>query len=577
VLQTCAVGRDRWEDVATCADRICDPVGAQCDVCVANQFSCDDAQLQQCGPSGQVLEARGTCRDAAHCYASGPEGYCYVCDPGDTQCSGAHQIQECTIDRGGFGAPTPCEHGCQDEAGNADYCAGCPLADEVACVEESRPGSTRRCPADRRAWGPAEPCAAGLGCVNDGTADYCADTCAPNQASCVGETGVHTCSADGEGFSPTRYECANATSLRRCVGGVLSATEGVACPAATPFCVDGACVECVGATRECVPDTTARRECVNGTWQLENCAARTDGNVVCYRGDCASCNAASPAACLDDDTLRRCVEGTYATTECTGATPACNPVTGECAACNASSPATCIDATTRQSCATSTGTWTTTTCAVRCLVVAGQASCVACDPDATPATCTTDDGIQTCSPGGVLITTPCVAPAPVCALIDGETRCVGCASGSCTGATPFCLDGVECVECEPGTTTCRQEPVAAGACRADGSWEYAPCTGATPLCSGGRCVECAGDGDCPATGQSCQAGQCRCPSGQAVCDVACVDLTSDDAHCGDCETDCTTTSSPYCLDGACVQCRDDGDCVGTPTRPHCDASHACVP
>ncbi len=681
VLQTCAVGRDRWDDVATCAGEICDPIGEQCDICVANQFSCDDAELQQCGPAGQVLETRGTCRDAAHCYASGPEGYCYVCDPGDTQCSGTNQIQACTVDRGGFGAPTTCEYGCQDSPGNSDYCAGCPLADEVACVEESRPGSTRRCPADRSAWGTTEPCVAGLGCVNDGAADYCADTCAPNQASCVGEAGVHTCSASGDGFDPTRYECADATSLRRCVGGVLSATEVVACPAATPACVEGRCVECTGATRQCIPDTTSRRECVNNAWQLENCAARTDGNVVCYQGDCASCNAASPTTCLDDDTRRHCVEGIYTTTDCAGDTPACNPATGECAACNANSAATCADLATRRSCATSTGTWTTTTCDVRCLVVAGQASCVACDPGATPATCTVNDEVRSCSPTGAFTTTACLDPAPVCTLIDGEAQCVGCASGSCTGATPYCLDGVECVECEPASTTCQQEPVAAGTCSAAGSWEYAPCTGALPRCSAGRCVECVGDDDCldvmacvdgacacpslapdrcgdqcvdmetdpghcgacdracvaptgtcrngvcvscavdddcPATGQSCQSGQCLCPSGQAVCDATCVDLSSndahcgtcttvcaatqactggecvctdplltncsgtcvdltgDDVHCGSCATDCTTTSSPYCLDSACVQCRDHEDCASTPATPACDENHVCI-
>jgi hypothetical protein len=700
VLQTCAVGRNQWNDVATCTAGICDPIGAQCDVCVANTFSCDGASLQQCGPAGQVLEARGTCRDAEHCFASGPEGYCYVCDPDETQCSGTNQIQECTADRGGFGAPTTCDFGCQDNAGNADYCAGCPTANEVQCVTEDRPGSTRTCPPDRRLWGPTETCDAGLGCVNDGIADYCADTCAPNQPSCVGATGVHTCSATGEGFDATRYECADATHLKQCVGGVLSDTAVVACPAATPNCVNGVCVECTGTTRQCVPDTASRRECVNGTWQLENCAARTDGNVVCYQGSCAPCNDASSPSCLDNDTRHHCVSGAWTDTTCTGTTPVCSAVLANCSACNAGSAATCDDATTRRSCVTSTGTWTTTTCPVRCLVVSGQGTCVACDPANTPTSCNTAaDGIVSCSANGTLTTTPCVAPTPVCTTSGGVAACVGCASGTCTGTTPYCLNGVECVACQPGAVTCQQTaPVSSGLCSAEGDWTYTPCAAPTPLCNAGGCVECSASTDCAAptpvcsanhcvecvtgtdcaaptpvcsanncvecvtntdcaaptpvcsanncvecvtstdcdpstpvcsanncvgcanasdctvTGQTCVGGQCQCAATLTPCDGACVDLSSNDAHCGACETacsdvqscsdgscvcddplltncsgacvdltsdaahcgNCTTscTAGAYCLTGACVECRDDTDCSSA--TPTCNAYHQCV-
>lgn len=563
VLQTCSVGRDRWNDVAACSGTLCDPVGAQCNVCVANEFSCGGADLRQCGPAGQVLEARGTCRDAEHCHAEGPVGYCFVCDPGETQCSGANQVQACTADRGGFGASTACEYGCQDNAGNADYCAGCPVANEIQCVEEQRPGSTRVCPADRRAWGASQPCAAGLGCVNDGSADYCADTCVPNQPSCVGDAGVHTCSATGEGFDPTRYECANAGNLKRCVGGVLSSTDVVPCPAATPFCLEGACVECTGTTRECIPDTASRRECVNGTWHLENCAARGDGNVACYQGDCSPCNDASPPTCLDNDTRRHCVDGAWTSTDCAGATPVCSSLLRSCAECNANSAATCTNDTTRRSCATGTGTWTTTPCDVHCLVVSGQGTCVACDPDTTPATCTAgDDGILTCSPTGSITTTPCLDPAPVCASVDDMVQCVGCASGTCTGDTPYCLDGIECVQCQPDSTTCRQAPVAAGLCNAEGSWEYDECTGATPRCNAGSCVECIDNGDCPGE-MGCLDGSCACPTlTPDPCGDHCVDTQTNPSHCGTCDHACVAPTG-ICSGGACVGCGSDDDCSVT--------------
>jgi len=50
--------------------------------------------------------------------------------------------------------------------------------------------------------------------------------------------------------------------------------------------------------------------------------------------------------------------------------------------------------------------------------------------------------------------------------------------------------------------------------------------------------------------QTCVSGQCACPSGQALCGAACVDITTT-AHCGGCNTACAATQ--VCLAGTCVE------------------------
>jgi len=50
--------------------------------------------------------------------------------------------------------------------------------------------------------------------------------------------------------------------------------------------------------------------------------------------------------------------------------------------------------------------------------------------------------------------------------------------------------------------------------------------------------------------QTCASGQCVCPSGQALCGGACVDITTT-AHCGGCNTACAATQ--VCLTGTCVE------------------------
>jgi uncharacterized protein YkwD len=70
------------------------------------------------------------------------------------------------------------------------------------------------------------------------------------------------------------------------------------------------------------------------------------------------------------------------------------------------------------------------------------------------------------------------------------------------------------------------------------------CPGAEAYCDG-QCVDLTSSdqhcGDCnqPCEGaQTCQSGQCQCPGDQQWCDGACVDTSSNDAHCGGCNDPC---------------------------------------
>lgn len=103
---------------------------------------------------------------------------------------------------------------------------------------------------------------------------------------------------------------------------------------------------------------------------------------------------------------------------------------------------------------------------------------------------------------------------------------------------------------------------------------------ACETCGGTACIDvtsdpahCGGcDQPCPA-GIACDQGTCSCPPGTMQCGEACVDVNADGQHCGGCDQPCT--DGTVCLDGACSmgcgalsECA--GGCVDTETNAmHC--------
>jgi hypothetical protein len=105
-----------------------------------------------------------------------------------------------------------------------------------------------------------------------------------------------------------------------------------------------------------------------------------------------------------------------------------------------------------------------------------------------------------------------------------------------------------------------------------------PCT----TCGGTACVDtttdpahCGGCGAACPTGASCAGGTCECAANTTVCAGSCVDLQSDAVHCGDCGEACpagTVCNAGTCAGscGALTQCG--ASCVDTQTSgAHCGA------
>lgn len=84
----------------------------------------------------------------------------------------------------------------------------------------------------------------------------------------------------------------------------------------------------------------------------------------------------------------------------------------------------------------------------------------------------------------------------------------------------------------------------------------------------------------------CASGEIDCPMGKACCDGACVDLATDNNHCGSCGNACPYDSLNMCESGQCIYCGFAGEpcCPSTDGVGHecwdhsaCDPSKGCGP
>lgn len=456
-LEVCNAARNGWDpEGPPCATgTTCDSVYRQCNICQADTFRCTGTVLKRCEGAGsrEIDYATGCVR----CEVSTDKknGSCYVCNAGDTQCSGTNQIQSCTS-AGAWGTPANCNdgtgqnYGCQTNATAArkDYCAKCPVAGQLECNEAGT--GLRQCTSTRNGW--TLDCAACASCPhgcqdNASGPDVCDTLCEPNQARCetigTSATGRNTCAADGSGWLGTTQKCADTNSLALCVSGNFSTTQSVDCPENTPICAENRCVQCNATGPECASSNTESRTCSDGNWATTQCS----GTCNPATGLCVACLPTQTASCPTTTTRRYCTEAfTWSTEECP-----C--VGGACVECLATDPPTCVAGGLR-TCGTG-NTWQTTDCP--CV---GDA-CVECLPT-DPPTCVAG-GLRTCTESNTWLTTPC--------------PCVG---GAC----------VECLPTDPPTC------VTGGlrTCGTGNTWVIQACP-----CAGGACVECVTNADCTTT------------------------------------------------------------------------------
>ncbi|WP_338872367.1 MXAN_6577-like cysteine-rich protein [Myxococcus stipitatus] len=167
-------------------------------------------------------------------------------------------------------------------------------------------------------------------------------------------------------------------------------------------------------------------------------------------------------------------------------------------------------------------------------------------------------GTETCDDGNIL-------PGDGCSLL-----CQVEPGFRCTGAPSVCTDIDECAE---GTDTCAPAEVCVNL---PGSYLCLPSCLPPRMTCDGECVDvlsnnshCGTCGNVCAAGTSCTLGVClppACLPPRMTCGGACVDVLSDNNHCGTCGNVCaagTTCTAGVCLPPVCLPPRMtcDGECV----------------
>lgn len=551
----CNADRTAWDPGETpkiCAsETFCDAASGTCLTECPLSPMCNGKELRSCDPvTGWKTEAicesealcecaiTGTCLNGVGTNGCGRP----VCAPNEYRCGGEDglEVQKCASSRADWeGSGWVCDPGlCYpgDLATNAPgACLACPTANERRCD-----GNTLRvCSADRRNLNTVSQCAARLGCVDNGTNDYCA-TCAAVDRWCESAQ-PKKCNAARNGGDNDGPACVNAAlcisnnnsastceeprckpNERRCEGAqprVCNADRtglnnaGAACKSAA-HCVDGYCNSCLPTDRSC-----------SGA-QPQKCNADGSG----YEADGTPCETAA----LCDNSTGTCLPPKCKPNElkCEGAQrkvcnadrddwlndgPACATAalcqqgleTGVCgeAAC-AANETRCASSTSIETCnAGRTGFGAPEACPTaqpHCVNDRCRA-CLASDPP----TCVGDSRIRRCvdnswSESSCPMGEQCVGGECVMSECSGNAkRCVGndvqaCEDGqwgpraACGSATPICIGAGNCVECSPSAVRCNEAGTGTETCGSNGQWGASTACGrATPVCIGmGNCVEC---------------------------------------------------------------------------------------
>jgi hypothetical protein len=348
----------------------------------------------------------------------------------------------------------------------------------------------------------------------------------------------------------------------------------------------------------CINPKTDPRHC-------GSCGKKCKSSETCGNGRCVA-HKTSPAAPTCSDGIRN---GNETDVDCGGPTcPKC--ATGK----------TCASGTDCVSGVCTNGVCVTAPKVCSATVCGAQNGCPACangqgcgtGADCSSGHCSGGVCVQCaaatdCPPAAAGSCQAAVCTAGVCAFTADNANLpanTACTTGTCTGGTPghqnvadhtvcgagLVCSGGQCVGCAdatdcpaPASGSCQTATCTAGVCGVGPDNANTPastacatgtCTNGTPghqnvadhtvcgaslVCSGGQCVGCFDDTDCPAAAAgSCQKASC----GGGVCGFV-ADPTKDNTACG------PVANETVCCTGACIQ-------LGT--VQHCMACHnACAP
>ncbi len=478
----------------------------------------------------------GVCRDGAPACRNGTMVCARVGERGNETCNDQDDDCDGLTDEALTTSCYPAaDGGCTDDDGDGVYeCTGTCRAGEIRCVE--------------------------------GTETGCEDAVAIVMEAC----GV-TPAADDDCDGAVDEGCPCSTGETQACYGGSDGTEGVGpCIAGTQSCVGGAFGDCEGQrvdTAETCANPGVDDDC-DGT--MDDIPMLGMGCMGSMPGECSLGTRACSGDVLVCDTPEPTAE------RCDGADDDCDGSVDEdfdvstdamnCGACGAacSMGSECCDSACVD---TTADPMNCGGCGVTC--GSGESCCGGACVD-------TDADAMNCGACGATCPGDCCGGTCTDVRTDA-TNCGSCGAGC--GSSESCCGGTCASPTAPACTGCPTDCSASGESCCSGSCvdmmnDEANCGGCGTMCSpgqvccGGSCVtsdESACGQSCAACGSSqlCCAGACvdegpancnacgsACPSPNSCCGDGCFNLSNDDAHCGSCDTDCTTLGQ-HCSSGTC--------------------------
>jgi hypothetical protein len=391
-------------------------------------------------------------------------------------------------------------------------------------------GALNRRPAAAACAAYGRPCAADGSCCNGSTCQGGVCRCPARAAVCNTASGPACVACPPGQILGAGCRCLCKTTGQPPVGGVCPCPNGqTACGGA---CVDTAsdAAHCGGCGADCLA-------------ALPNTAT-----AACQQGICRAASCALGWADCDGDSANGCETPLGTIDDCGACGDACPGIPNGAPVCEAGACATaCLPGFKR--------------CAVGGPCVPDESCC-------TPADCRAADAAN-CEAAPICDAGACVYPPADHATVCRDPSCAGgtaTAPTVCTGAALGCPDPPAPVPCDP--YVCDGQGLACLAtCAVNGD-----CVATSYCDAAGRCVPDEGLGGVCAEDGDCASGVC--------CAATCVDLATDDQHCGACGDACPGTEhgEAVCEAGICAtvcsagfkRCVAGGPCL--PDTACCDAA-----